>query len=531
MIRIKSVSLFAVLMGAMTAAFLYIAQTCCDSEPTVERTHARVQDILKEKLTNAEQSLSLQAWDLAGGAAFISELARVQEKLQHATPGELKQQTKNTWNNAVFDRLIDWKDSRSFQIKQEKASAMDRTDIPYGSMTAQNAPINWWSKAPDLALAFAAVPMKDGELSATLVAYGTNGKQLQNGKRYDEDIPALREVARTKKTLVTLLGWDGGLYAVAIHPVMDGERFIGIVVVGAELSKAALESFQRAMPQFIELAFVYAKPRLGAKGSQIVVANDDVRDALESGAFQRLDKADGRTVKFYETAAGVAYVNRHDVRKMAMTRLPWLWNDGAEVDFYIATDLNGAGAMHAALVRHAVASAVVIFAVGALLILIFIQTILKKIAVVRKDIAQAISSGAPIDQNALAAITGESPDALAQYVIRPLEDTKNQDEEDWSSLMMDLDDENNANSDSAVSCEEMARIKENADLQEARELFETYMERRKENHIQTPMDFDCFLRRLQRNIDKIKNTHHCKAVHFEVKVSDGNVLLKPKIEK
>jgi hypothetical protein len=54
---------------------------------------------------------------------------------------------------------------------------------------------------------------------------------------------------------------------------------------------------------------------------------------------------------------------------------------------------------------------------------------------------------------------------------------------------------------------------------------------RKENNIDTPMDFDCFLRRLQRNAAKIKATYKCDNVTFHVHVSDGNVVLKPKIEK
>ena len=70
-----------------------------------------------------------------------------------------------------------------------------------------------------------------------------------------------------------------------------------------------------------------------------------------------------------------------------------------------------------------------------------------------------------------------------------------------------------------------------ADMQEAQKLFDEYMKARQENDIDTPMDFDCFMRRLHRNVVKIKETYHCEEVHFEVHVSDGNVLLKPKIVK
>ncbi|MBQ8036729.1 MAG: hypothetical protein IJ268_07040, partial [Proteobacteria bacterium] len=66
---------------------------------------------------------------------------------------------------------------------------------------------------------------------------------------------------------------------------------------------------------------------------------------------------------------------------------------------------------------------------------------------------------------------------------------------------------------------------------EAKPLYEEYMRLRKENNINTPMDFDCFLRRLQRNAEKIKATYHCESVSFQVHVKDGNVLLKPKINK
>lgn len=98
-------------------------------------------------------------------------------------------------------------------------------------------------------------------------------------------------------------------------------------------------------------------------------------------------------------------------------------------------------------------------------------------------------------------------------------------------MMMDFDNDANAQSDKAMTKEEMAKLKEDADIKEATELYEKYMRLRKENNILAPMDFDCFLRRLYRNVDKIKKTYHCDSVHFEVHVSDGNVLLKPKIVK
>ena len=68
-------------------------------------------------------------------------------------------------------------------------------------------------------------------------------------------------------------------------------------------------------------------------------------------------------------------------------------------------------------------------------------------------------------------------------------------EEDWSNLMVDFDDAQNAKSDKEMTNDEIEKMKHDSDMQEAQKLFDEYMKARQENDIDTPMDFDCFRQR------------------------------------
>ena len=65
----------------------------------IESEHSRLQDEVREKLLSAEMSLMLQGEALSQTASVVSSLSSVHDKLLQATPQELKEQTKNRWNN------------------------------------------------------------------------------------------------------------------------------------------------------------------------------------------------------------------------------------------------------------------------------------------------------------------------------------------------------------------------------------------------------------------------------------------------
>ena len=173
------------------------------------------------------------------------------------------------------------------------------------------------------------------------------------------------------------------------------------------------------------------------------------------------------------------------------------------------------------------------FVLALIIILASINSLQNRIQYIRKGFADAMRSGSPLDSEVLSTLMGENADVLGNVnVVRETDpNEENAAEEDWSNLMVDFDDAQNAKSDKEMTNDEIEKMKHDSDMQEAQKLFDEYMKARQENDIDTPMDFDCFMRRLHRNVVKIKETYHCEEVHFEVHVSDGNVLLKPKIVK
>ncbi len=96
----------------------------------------------------------------------------------------------------VFDRLLNLGQSQAAKSQQLDAKLGERLKADSGRAQTLYPKAAWWRKSPDLLLAFANVPLKENVVSSTLVAYASEGKQLRAGKRYDEEIPALRELQR-----------------------------------------------------------------------------------------------------------------------------------------------------------------------------------------------------------------------------------------------------------------------------------------------------------------------------------------------
>lgn len=527
--NLKAILATLCVVFALTGSAAYMASDISSlPDSDLESESARVQDIMRDKLGNAELSLKQQADALTKDDAFVTELANVRSRLLSMTPAELKQQTRNRWNMPVFDRLLNWKEARDSEITQQKATLPERMKAENGSMSEQLSLMNWWGKGPDLVLAFASVPMKDGKDSATLVAYAQKGKELQNGKRYDEDIRALRIVQASHQPVFDHFAWDGKMYMAAVHPVTAGEEWIGSVVVGMAVSRDGFAALDRVLPDYADLSIVYAKPRFGKDG-QRVIYSDDVKSYLE---FERFtpngSRNNGDAVLYDKIQPNTVYVSD---KNHAVVRVPWVWNADEETDLYIVADLEQAAKPGAELRRNICIAGLLAAVLGVILALLLVNRTQRNMRKIRKGIGEAIASGNPIAGDVLSAMTGENADDLGEFTLQRVE-TQNEDTpQDWNNLMMDFDDDANKAADRAVSKEEMDALKSQSDIDEATALYEEYMKVRKENHIDTPMDFDCFLRRLKRNIEMIKSTYHCEEVHFEVRVDNGKVNLKPLISK
>lgn len=528
--NLKAILATLCVVFALTGTAAYMASDISSlPDSDLESESVRVQDIMRDKLGNAELSLKQQADALTKNDAFVSELANVRSRLLSMTPAELKQQTNNRWNMPVFDRLMNWKEARDSEIAQHKATLPDRMKAESGSMSDQLSLMNWWGKGPDLVLAFASVPMKDGKTSATLVAYGQKGKELQNGKRYDEEIRALRIVQESHEPVFDHFAWDGKMYMAAVHPVTSGGEWIGSVVVGMAVTRDGFAALDRVLPDYADLSVVYAKPRFGKDG-QRVIYSDEVKSALEfERFFPNGSSKDGDGILYDKIQPRTVYVSDKD---HAVVRLPWVWNADEETDLYIVADLKQAAKPGKDLQRNIGIAGLLAAILGVILALILVNRSQRHMRKIRKGIGEAIASGNPIAGDVLSAMTGENADDLGEFTLQRVETQSDEDTpQDWNNLMMDFDDDANKAADRAVSKEEMEALKSQSDIDEATALYEEYMKVRKENHIDTPMDFDCFLRRLKRNIEMIKSTYHCEEVHFEVRADNGKVNLKPLISK
>ena len=541
MYRLKGVLLIAVIVAALTAAVMLLTR---DESmlpfQNIEAEHNRVHQILNDLLIKAELGLDAQAKDLANDSQLIQGIGEVREKLLTTTPEELKRQTNNGWNLPVFNRLIHWRQQRDAAVNQADSKANQVMKSDNGSMLAQWPLSNVWEKSPNLILAFASVPLKDNQLSSVLVAYGVNGSQLRGGKRYDSELQILADVSQSGQAAQGHFLFDGKMYLAALEPIMQEGNQIGTVVIGYEISREMLDGLKRLLPDYVELMLVYASPRFDQPdgGSNVrrnySTAGDDIQKRIETGKFHvNTNSIDASKMLSYDqAAANLVYINDSDsTDSLAFSRVRWQWDSTQETDVYIISNLKQASTGHNQLRLNVLVAGIIALIAGAVLMIIFINSILKNLHQVRKAVADAIVSGESIDARAMGWIMNEVPDALPPYIIRERADAAETSlESEWGGIM-DFDDESNANADKAASEEELAQLKEQADVEEATPLYEEYMRLRKENHIDTPMEFDVFLRRLQRNAAQIKEKYHCQSVSFQVHVVDGNVILKPKINK
>ncbi|MBQ9394422.1 MAG: hypothetical protein IJU23_02755 [Proteobacteria bacterium] len=532
MIRIKSAVLLTLLIAALTGSVIFLSGTTSPlTNDTIESEYERLNDTLHDKLLNAENSLNLQAITLSTDKELVSELGALHDKLMSASPEDLKKNMGSNWNKKVFDKLISWKAQRKTEISA--ASTSESLKVPSASATTLTPEINWWKKVPDLVIAFATVPFKDGKISNINIAEGNEGKQLAKSLKYD--IPILNEVSETSTAKFGHFTWGSAMYLVVASPVMRDGNQIGTVVVGYELSKNLLSSFSKAMPPFVKLSLVYTgKTADGDKSQNYLFADStETETILKKTGFQTLSNASndgGATQSFDNLLYNRVYAGNYDNESVSVRRTPWAWDESHKTDIYIMASSKAANAKQKAFnTKVLIAGAITLF-LGLIFMLMLIAGHLKKLAFIKQAFATSMSKGEPIDPNALALFMDEKADALGQYVIQPVQTEEEETEEEWD-VLMDFTDEANNKADAALAQEEKDKLKNAADVEEAKPIYEEYMRLRKENNITSPMDFDTFLRRLQRNAEKIKTQYHCENVTFQVHVVDGNVLLKPKIVK
>lgn len=537
--RIGSLIFVTCLVIGLTLTALGLSYSdAFQSNQLLEVVHNDVREIFNERMLNAEDSLSLGAQQMAGDALLVRELAETRQRLISTAPEELKRQTNNLWNVRIFDRLLALRQMQVSKFDQLGALFGERVKADSGQARTLYPKAAWWQRGPDLILAFANVPLKDGDISSTLVAYASEGKQLRAGKRYDEEIAALRKIQEDQTQKFTLFAWDGKMYIAVLEPVIHEDVNIASLVIGMELSRELVESFSRSLSKGIQLMAYYAKPKLGSAGDKsplrryYAILSEADRVLIENATYALYNPADDVKIErsLDQLEVGEIYVGKVGDKHMTFSRQRWLWDEDQEAGFCFMTDLD-ASKQHLDDFRSAIMMAGILFWLIAMVgVLVLIHLGQRDANRMKSALLVAINSGKPIDPEALSLLPGMRGLNISQYSIQVVDDPSDNAQENWESLMMNVEDEPNVESQVQSNVSDFILASDAVDEAEAGELYTEYMRLRAQLGITQPMDFDKFLRRLRRNAQKIKEQYKADKVSFEVHINNGKVVLKPKIE-
>ena len=551
MLRLKAIILIAIFTALLTGCAIYLAHDASVMTPnTLEVEHFNLQGIVSNKLAQAETSLLRQADRVATDAKLVQELGVVREKLLTTAPEELRKTMSKAWNGGVFSALLVLAQQMASDLREHGARMGDLVRAESGDMHTLIPDDAWWGAppspgirlthhddAPGLLLAFASVPMKDGTVSQMLIAQGLQGKELLGGKGFEQSIPVLGEVASDSnpKPRIAHFPWDGKMYVAAVAPVVQDGKVIGTVVIGNELSRDLALRLGFDLPEGVGLTVAYAAPGFGEKPADVhaefseLPPNDPYLDALLGAEFHAVDSAGGHAqsnaVRYHAIDPRSVYIATlrtadGDTDEVAMSRVRWFWSRTEETDILITTPTHEGVRVVAALKRNMIIAAIALFALACLIALLFIRYMQRDRRRIRMAFAESMASGDPVDPEALALLLGERPESLAPYVLRRADDDDG--DGGWDSLMDDATDDAQNGADASENGAD-------ANPSETAALYEEYMRLRRENHIDAPMTYEEFLRKLETSTNRIIEKYHCEKVSFLVHVNNGNVVLKPKI--
>ena len=124
-------------------------------------------------------------------------------------------------------------------------------------------------------------------------------------------------------------------------------------------------------------------------------------------------------------------------------------------DVLFMTDTKAGEMVRRTFQAHMYIVCVALLFLGIIGAVVLVARLQKKVMLIRKGLAEAMTSGEPVDGQALALLMGEKEDNLQQYRMLPVEPDPSETPEDWSEMMMDFDNDANAQSDKAMTKEEM----------------------------------------------------------------------------
>lgn len=536
MSRLKTLCLVSLLVILFTAAVLILSY---HASPKISTDHitslqTRYEAFMDEKLVNAETSLLKQGELAASDPKIVHALSEVRSKLLTATSDELKSRTNNTWNEGIFNALLAWRNKQASAVTTELSQRHHTASLPHATAQVMFPPSSWWKRAPDLALAFAITPLNDGTLASTLTAYGMEGKMLRAGKRFDLDNQLVAEVQKTGKPDLGLFVWDEKMYVAVSYPVLHEDTHIGQIVLGMELSRETLEIFAADMPKHMSLRMYYQQQK---HNKSVIVPSDQDKTllALKNNTFvpaSSYGTGNAEAVDLSQITLSKAYISDKDDHLLALSRFRWMWDENWESGFYLVSDLDHASATWNTFRKQVMLIGFLMLLLGLIGTFIFTNAYQKRLNELKLALLEAISSGNPLDAKAFSCLPGIEDANLGRYIIKPVDEGKANDASiDIKMLLMDIDEDAEEGASEAEPSMSPEAAKDAHVDPEMKSLYETYMAKRHETGNDTPMSYEQFLRRINRNIDKIKQTHPHTDITFSVTVQNGKVVLTPSLKK
>ncbi len=526
--RIKAPILVALLVIALTSVVMGISYIEAPrlSPEVISESQSMVRDILDEKLLNAEASLLRQSRMLASDEKVLTSLTDVRQKLLSSSPEELKK-TNNKWNEDIFNGLLTWRAEQTARLSRDRAEREESEQSERMTATELYQIANWWKRSPDLLLAFADLPLADDTHSSILVGYGADGKMMRAGKRYDEEIESLKTVQTSNTTIVGLFAWDSKMYFAAISPITKDDVQLGQVVVGMEMSRESLNAFSASMPRHLSLMMYYMRQGDGSPAYKYISdANEEMLSRLRSADFRSFNEYNDKqapTMGLEAVQDGNTYVGEVGENLIAFSKSRWMWNDGQEVGFYILSDMDAAGRRWAHFRSSVLIAGLLFLLLGLAGAFVIGARHKKRLNALKDALLEGINSGNPLNPEAFSCLPGIEDANLGTCVIKTIDDN-DESNADMNNLLsdLDLDDERNA----SVAIPAITDVDP-----ELRALYEDYIDKRRETGKDVDMPFDQFVRRMNRNRDKIEAAHPGAKVKFSVSIQNGKAVLTPTLIK
>ncbi len=538
--KFKTLGIVALLMIGFTGAVLGLSFSAAPrlAPEIAKNTQAVVKETMNEKLLNAEDGLKAMGAVLASDEKLVNELSEVRAKLKTTSAADLKKQTNNKWNEGVFNRLISWRDQQAANLNKGLRGGAE--DSARSTALDRSPRTNWWNRKADLLLTFANVPTTDGTV-ATLVAFGEQGKQLRAGGSYEHEISVLREVQETNEPIISLFLWDNKMYLAVTSPIQHEGEQIGQSVLGMELTRGMTESFMKSMPPHMNLVLYYMA-RGEAKNDYhyfSVLSDEDIRTFRDTSFVRYSDykNPEAAKTKLEDVTNSETYLGNVNERLMSFTRMRWMWDESQESGFYIVTDQDMASSAWSKFRQQVLLSGALFLILGLLAAFLVSRKQSRRLEELKVAILEGLNSGNPVDTKPFACLPGIEHAELGNFVIKSLDEDDGADANaDLSNLLMDLDEVEDTQAETVAKASGDAKATaENTTEPEKvdaamKALYDDYMAKRQQTGNNAEMTYDQFLRRINRNIDKIHETHPNAEITFSVTIQGGKAVLTPALK-